>query len=219
MTKAVIFDMDGLLIDSEPLWRKAEVKVFNEFDIPVTLESCRETTGLRIDEVVSYWEQRYAFKDVTKEKIANSILEEVIRLIGVEGVVMDGVDKVINFFESQRIPMAIASSSNTNVINAVLEKINVKDRMQVVHSAENEPFGKPHPGVYISTAQKLGVEPVECLAFEDSKNGVLSAKSARMKCVAVPDPLLFSDKQFGIADLVIKSLNDFTVDNWNSLNI
>lgn len=219
MIKAVIFDMDGLLIDSEPLWRKAEVKVFNEFGVPVTLERCRETAGLRIDEVVKYWESEYSFQDVSKEKIISGILEEVIGLIKSEGEAMGGVDKIIAFFESQKTPMAIVSSSSMRVINAVLDKINVKEKMKIIHSAENELFGKPHPGVYITTAQKLGVSPSECLAFEDSKNGVLSAKSAKMKCVAVPDPISFSDKQFGIADLVIKTLDDFNLDNFNSLNI
>ncbi len=219
MIKAVIFDMDGLLIDSEPLWRKAESKVFNQSGIPLTLDNCRETAGLRIDEVVDYWESKYSFEGLVKEKIVSDILEEVIGLIKSEGEAMSGVDKIISLFESQKIPLAIASSSPMNVISAVLERINVKDKMQIIHSAEHEPFGKPHPGVYITTAQKLGVSPSECLTFEDSKNGVLSAKSAKMKCVAVPDPVSFSDKQFGVADLVIKTLDDFTLENFNTLNI
>ena len=205
--------MDGLLIDSEPLWREAIVRVFNNLSIPITLEQCEETMGMRIDEVVKYWFNKFKIEGIEKEKVVSDIVQEVIRLIKLKGKIMEGVHGIVDLIASQGIPIALASSSFTSIINAVLEKISIKDKIQLIYSAENESHGKPHPGVYITTAKKLGVAPEQCLAFEDSISGVLSAKAAKMKCVAVPDALSVGDKRFGIADLVINSLKDFTVEH------
>jgi len=180
--KAVIFDMDGVLIDSEFLWRRAIVKVFNNIDVLLTIEMCKVTMGLRIDEVVDYWELKYSIKKIKKEKIVANILQELINLVKTEGKIIEGVDSIIALFASQKIPMAIASSSPTAVINAVLKKTLIKDKMTVIHSAENEPYGKPHPSVYITTAKKLGVLPNQCLAFEDSLNGVFCKNGRNEMC-------------------------------------
>lgn len=217
MIHAVIFDMDGLLIDSEPLWRKALVEILSKLGVPLTLERCKETMGMRVDEVIEYWFSRYPWDGATKEKVVANVIDEVIRLIKSEGQIMEGVHEVIALLDSQTIPMAIASSSPMDIIDAVLERIDIKDKIKIVHSAEHEPYGKPHPGVYITTAEKLGVSPAHCLAFEDSPNGVLSAKAAKMKCVAVPEHTTLDDKRFGIADLKISSLKDFTLENLKNL--
>lgn len=213
MIKAVIFDMDGLLIDSEPLWREGIIKIFNNLGISLTEENCKETMGMRIDEVVHYWIVKLNLKNIEHDKLVNKIVDEVIHLINTKGEVLEGVHEIIDLIATENIPMAIASSSPTKLIKAVLEKINLKDKMQVIFSAEFESHGKPHPSVYISTANKLGVHPNECLAFEDSPNGVLSAKSAKMKCVAVPEHSMKGDKRYGIADLVIHSLKDFNLEH------
>jgi HAD superfamily hydrolase (TIGR01509 family) len=74
------------------------------------------------------------------------------------------------------LPLAIASSSSESIIKAVLDRLGIQDHFSVIYSAEHEPYGKPHPGVYLTTAKKLGVKPTECLAFEDSLNGVLVSR-------------------------------------------
>lgn len=219
MIKAVIFDMDGLLIDSEPLWREGIIKIFNNLGIPFTDEDCKETMGMRIDEVVNYWIVKLNLKNIEHDNLVNEIVDEVIYLVKTKGKVLEGVHEIIDLIATEDIPMAIASSSPTKLINAVLEKIKIEDKMQVIFSAEFESHGKPHPSVYISTANKLGVHPNECLAFEDSPNGVLSAKSAKMKCVAVPDHSMQEDKRYGIADLVIHSLKDFNLDELKKLEV
>lgn len=207
--KAAIFDMDGLLIDSEPLWQEAEVKIFSEVGVPLTMEMTRETMGLRADEVVEHWFSRYPWEDAPKKEIENRIIQRVIDLIQERGTLRPGAVEVIDLFARQNIPIAIASSSQTRIIEAVLEKIPNRKHIKIIHSAEYEPYGKPHPGVYITAAKKLNVFPEHCLAFEDSPNGVLSAKAARMKCTAVPDQTMKGNKIFSIADLQLDSLKDF----------
>jgi len=217
--EAVIFDMDGLLIDSEPLWREAIQRVFKRLNVSIEKENLIETMGLRVDEVVEYWTAKYSVQGVIKEKTVSDIVEEVINLIKTEGIILDGVHKIIELFISQNIPIAIASSSSMDIINAALEKISIKGKMKIIHSAEHEPFGKPHPGVYITTAEELGFLPEQCLAFEDSINGIISAKAAKMRCVAVPDKKIINDKRLGISDLIIDSLNDFTLEHLKKLEV
>jgi beta-phosphoglucomutase-like phosphatase (HAD superfamily) len=210
MIKAVIFDMDGLLIDSEPLWGQAEMLVLNKVGVPLTKQMTFQTTGLRTDEVVAYWHKRYPWSEPSTATVREEIDNTVLDLIKQIGQAKPGVAHAISLCENAGLIISVASSSTTSMIEAVLEKLGIADKMKIIHSAEFESHGKPHPAVYLTTATKLGVHPDECLAFEDSVNGVLSAKSAKVHCIAVPEPELLDDKRFGIADLVIGSLSDLT---------
>ena len=124
---------------------------------------------------------------------------------------MPGVHETLEALAAAGYPLAIASSSSSEIIAAVLETLDIGGYFRVTQSAEHEPFGKPHPGVYIEAARRLGIEPWRCLAFEDSPNGVIAAKAARMTCIAVPDRALAADRRFGAADLVLSSLTEFQV--------
>lgn len=216
MIKAVIFDMDGLLIDSEPLWENAEVEVFNKVGVPITREMTKQTMGLRVDEVVKHWFNQYPWDTPTQQQVQSDVVAKVIELIKLKGEAKPGVLELVDFFAKKNLPMAIASSSQTEIINAVLDKIGIRDSLNAICSAEHEPYGKPHPGVYIKASEKLGIAAEFCLAFEDSPNGVLSAKSAKMKCVAVPDEKMKDDTRFCIADLKINSLSEFNEDTYKT---
>ena len=204
--------MDGLLIDSEPLWEEAEIKTFREVGVPLTKEKTKETMGLRVDEVVEHWFSRYPWKSPSKKEVEAKVVKRVIELIQKRGEAQKGVERIMRLFANKKISMAIASSSQTEIINAVLDKLSIQKYFKVVHSAKHEPYGKPHPGVYLTTAKKLHVEPEFCLAFEDSPNGVLSAKAAKMKCIAVPDSAMKNNKIFSIADMALDSLQDFRLE-------
>ena len=209
MIEAVIFDMDGLLIDSEPIWQEAEIAVFNKFGVPLTLEMTSQTMGLRTDEVVEYWHKRYPWDSPSQKEVSDLVDRTVIELIQEKGTAKEGVNEAIAVCEAAGLPIAIASSSPTLLIDTVLNKLGIAEKIQIVHSAHDEEYGKPHPAVYISTAKDLGVHPNHCLAFEDSANGVLAAKAAKMKCIAIPEPEAKNDKRFGIADIILHSLHDF----------
>ena len=217
-TKAVIFDMDGVLIDSEPLWRRAIVIAFTNVGLLFTEEMCHETQGMRIDEVVEFWYLRTPWSGATQAEVTDQILNNVIELVKEQGVAKDGVIEALKYFKKQNVKLALASSSAMVLINAVIEKLGLENYFEILHSAEFEKYGKPHPGVYITAASKLGTEPQFCVAVEDSINGVISAKASKMRCLAIPDLIQQNDKKFSIADLVLSSLNDVDDVVWGKLN-
>ena len=110
----------------------------------------------------------------------------------------------------ERGPLALASSTPMALIIRCLQHFGLLDRFAAIHSAEHEPFGKPHPGVFLSAAASLDVAPDECLVFEDSAAGVLAAKSGTMTVVAVPTPDDLYRPEFALADLVLVSLEELT---------
>lgn len=218
MLKAVIFDMDGLLIDSEPLWQEAEKMVFKTVGIDLTTEMCHEVMGFRIEEVVQHWYRFKPWTNITLEEVKNNVLFEVAQLIEQKGRSMPGVNYILDFFQTQEFKIGLASASHLILINAVVKKIGVEKYFQVLHSAQFEEYGKPHPAVYIEAAKKLEVHPTECIAFEDSFNGLIAAKAARMKTVAIPEKNMIHQTRFDIADYKLNSLYDFNEKHLEELN-
>lgn len=208
--------MDGLLIDSEPLWQEAEIEVFGAFGVTLTRAMCRQTMGLRIDEVVDHWHQRFGWDDPARDEVIRRVVAEMVRRIEEEGEVKDGVAELLDHVATQVENLAIASSSNTAIIEAVMRTSGLGDRFDVIHSAEHEPYGKPHPAVYLSAAERLCVRPDRCVAFEDSLNGIIAAKAARMRCIAVPEVPAEQRKGFEVADAVVESLHD-AIGAWDRL--
>ncbi|MFN3405614.1 MAG: hexitol phosphatase HxpB [Cytophagaceae bacterium] len=218
MLKAVIFDMDGLLIDSEPIWQKSEIEIFSKLGVPLTREMCMQTMGLRLDEVIEHWHKRFPWENKPHKEVEKEVVDTVIRYILSEGKAMEGVIETLEFFKAINYKVALASSSCFDIIHAVVDKLGIREYFQVIHSAEKEEYGKPHPAIYISTAHLLGVKPVECIAFEDSFNGLIAAKAARMKAVAVPDAVHFNQARFDFADLKIRSLKEFSNEKLKQLD-
>ncbi len=220
MIKAVIFDMDGVIIDSEPFWKEAEIRIFNSLGVPLTAEMCETTTGMRLVDVTKLWHEKYPWneKEHPLEKVNAEIVNALIELINEKGVINDGVNSLLEMFKAKGLPMAVASSSDMKIIDAVLDKFELKKYFKEIHSAEFEKYGKPHPAIYLTTADKLGVDPVDCLAIEDSFNGVIAAIAARMKTAAYPEKTNFYNPKFNIADVKFRSLKDFTEAEFNLLD-
>ncbi|MBD2293480.1 hexitol phosphatase HxpB [Anabaena sphaerica FACHB-251] len=203
---AVIFDMDGLLINSEPFWCNAEVEVLNELGVPLQLSMCNQTMGLRVDEVVSYWYAKFPWTAVSQSEVAERIVHRVSELVATTGQPMPGAVEIIQLCQQMHLPLALATSSPILLIEAVLNRLGLQDVFDVVSSAQTEEFGKPHPAVYLTTAHRLGVQPQKCVAFEDSIRGIVSAKAASMRCIAVPAVEDRKDPRFAIADVTLDSL-------------
>lgn len=220
MIDAAIFDMDGLLIDSEPFWVESEKTVFAAVGVELTDDMCLQTFGMRIQEVIPHW---YNYKPWNKteksfDQIQKEILEKVVSLIHEKGRLFDGAEETINIFTDRKMKTALASSSPVQIIDAVLDRFNLRKYFNAVHSAEFEEYGKPHPAIWLTTAKDINVDPEKCLAFEDSLNGLISAKAAKMKAVVVPDKRQQNDSRFSIADLKLSSLKEFKPNHLEILN-
>jgi HAD superfamily hydrolase (TIGR01509 family) len=207
--KSAIFDMDGLLIDSEPFWKQAERAVYETVDVFIDDEFLRQVEGLRLDEAVKFVYDRYPFTKKTPARVEAEIVEMMRKLILEKGEALPGVYKVLDMLLERKLPMALASSSAEVLINAVIEKLSLQKYFLVTRSGQHEEFGKPHPQIFISTARAMNVYPTECVVFEDSMNGILAAKAARMHCIAVPDKHRYDDPRMAIADRKLPSLDVF----------
>ncbi len=209
---AVILDMDGLLIDTEPVWRAAEAEVFAELGTPLTDADMLTTMGRRITEVVAEWRTRRPWPSAETgepddDTIAERVIDRMVARVGAEGEPMPGVIGAVGLLQRLGLPMAIASSSPHRLINSVCDRLGLAG-IAIRCSATDEQDGKPAADVYLSAARQLGLDPAACLAIEDSPNGVVAAKAAGMRCAAVPDPHLAGDARFARADLVLRSLAD-----------
>lgn len=202
----VIFDMDGLLVDTEPLWQDAEIELFATVGVQLDRDLCRSTTGLRIDEVVDHWHRISPWESPSRAELVTAVLDRMVELIAARATLLPGVVESIELVRQRGLAVALASSSRYQLIDAVLDRFELRDCFSVIHSAEEEAYGKPHPAVFLTTAAKLGLEPTRCLALEDSLNGLIAAKAARMRCVVVPEAAGAEDARFVLADLVLPSL-------------
>jgi len=217
MLRAAIFDMDGLLVDSEPLWQEAGLEVFGALGVPITREAFIETRGMRADEVVALWFRRHPWQGPAEREVHARLLETVAALVRTRGRAMPGALEAIASMRRRTGRLGLASSSPAMVIDAVLETLGVRDTFDTVHSAEHEAYGKPHPAVFLSAAGLLGVPPTDCVVLEDSLAGVVSAKAARMACIAVPEDAQAADPRFSIADRVLGSLLELESVDWEAL--
>jgi len=219
MIKGVIFDLDGLLIDSEPLWRKAERKVFETVGISLGDGDFEHFVGYKISEVVDFWHQHKPWETPSKEMITSNILDELEVLIEAEGLAKPGVIEILDFFKHKKLPMVVASSSPLRIIKAALNKLGILGYFEALFSAEFEAYGKPHPAVFLTAIQHLGFFPKECLVFEDSFNGLIASKAARATTVSVPDGAHFTETRFDIADLKLITLSHWNENHWERLNL
>ncbi len=214
---AAIFDMDGLLIDSEPLWHDAEIEILGGLGVPLVPSACRQTKGMFVAEVTRYWYERFPWRGPDPDEVARLVVDRVIDLVVTIGRLKPGVHRALELCGRHGLPRAVASSSQYRLITVVLEHFGLAGEFALVHSAEDEPYGKPHPGVFLTTAGRLGVPPDRCIVWEDSPAGVLAAKAARMACVAVPEAVERDRPAFGIADVVLGSLDEADEALWDRL--
>jgi sugar-phosphatase len=206
---AVIFDMDGILIDSEPTWKIAMESAFKAVGCTLTPEDFQKTTGMRIDEVVSYWFEVAPWLNASTKEVENCIVEKMMELILKEGVALEGVVETLHFLKTKNIKIGLATSSYNQLIEAVLTRLSIQDFFDFTHSAEKEKFGKPHPSVYLTTAAALKCTPKRCLVIEDSLNGIIAGKAASMEVVCIPEKSHSPNPKLILADYHFESMTEF----------
>ncbi len=239
--QAALFDLDGLLVDSEPLWHEAEIQVLQRYGVPLTVEMCRETKGRYVSEAVRHWHDRYPWETPGIDVVVAEILDVLDHLIGTRLELKPGVGHAIEACRDRGLRLAVASSAPLRIILSVLARFDLDETFDGVCSAEHEAAGKPDPAVFLSAARLVESEPGRCVVFEDSPAGVRAAKAAGMLCVAVPETRLAPEvsspgssspddqpradeyradqPQFVSADVVIGSLEDLDESVWSRLEL
>jgi sugar-phosphatase len=200
--------MDGVLIDTEPVWRSVEIEVFGSLGLHLTEADCRQSMGMRIGEMVRMWQARQPWSGATVADVVERIVAGVSEHVRTGGVAMDGALEAVRLVRSCGLRCAVASSSPRALIDVVVTRLGIADQVDAVCSAEDEVHGKPAPDVYLRAAGLLGVPPGRCLAVEDSALGVLSARAAGMPCVAIPDDDTAQDPRLAAATLRLACLRD-----------
>ncbi len=225
--QAALFDLDGLLVDSEPLWHEAEILVLRTHGVPLTVEMCRETKGRYVSEAVRHWHDRYPWEPPDIDVVVADILDALEELIMKRLELKPGAEHAVFACRDRGLRLAMASSAPLRIISSVLTRFGLEAMFERVCSAEHEAAGKPDPAVFLTAARLLGVDAERCVVFEDSLAGVRAAKTAGMICVAVPETRLASQaatspddrSAFVSADVVLASLADLDETVWSRLEL
>ena len=204
---AVIFDMDGVLVDSEPLWKIAMEEVFCSLGSTLTKTDFQQTVGMRIDHVIDFWKRIENWPEST-QLIENQIINKMVSLVKENGCPLPGVVETIQHLQKTK-KIGLASSSPKVLIHTVLEKLNIQSNFHGVFSAEEEKYGKPHPAVYLKAAEKLQCEPHRCLVIEDSLTGVIAGKAANMTVMCIPEKSHLENPKLILADFHFETMSDF----------
>jgi sugar-phosphatase len=210
--EAVIFDMDGVLIDSEPLWKIAMEEVFHSLGSTLTKADFQKTVGLRIDEVVHFWNKHENWGVENEQDVEEAISAKMIELISKNASPLSGVIETLTYLKKLGIKIGLGTSSSSRLIQVVLSELKIKDFFDCTHSAETEAFGKPHPAVYLTVAKRLNVSPNNCLVIEDSFNGVIAGLAAKMKVVCIPEKTHVPNPRLSVADFHFSTMNEFLLE-------
>lgn len=209
---AAIFDMDGLIIDSEPLWQQAEAEIISALGVDISKRNTLpETLGLRIDQTVRIWYENLPWKGVSQAEVARKIIARTMELVEERRPLLPGVKYALTLCRENHINIALASASPLMMLERVLEIFNLRHYFDALASAENLPYSKPHPQVYLNAAAMLSTDPLHCVTLEDSFNGMIATKAARMRSIVVPSSEWRTDVRWSLANHQLNSLEQLTL--------
>lgn len=209
MFQAVIFDMDGVLIDSEPLWHQAEQHILGSLGVDFNQPPLLQSTGLTTAAVIAHWYQHQPWPLSTPEQVHQQIIDFVAAGVANSGEPKTGLMSLLAENARRQLKMAVATNSPKQLLDTTLERLQIRDYFQAYCHVELVRHGKPAPDIYLLAASKLGVAPEHCLVFEDSFAGVTAAKAAGMTVVAIPAAHEWQHSKFAIADYTISCFNEF----------
>ena len=210
MLKAVIFDMDGVLIDSEPFHLVVNEKIFANLGINLDEDEYQTFIGTTHNDMWTTIKERYNLPQSVPELVDMQVSGNINYIKNEEIEAIEGVPDLLSEIAFENIKIGIASSSPTEVIRLVINKLRISNYFSAIVGGEELKRGKPAPDIFLQAAKLLNSEPADCIIIEDSENGVLAAKAAGMKCVGFKNP------NTGNQDL---KKADLIVDNYDSLNV
>ena len=213
MIEAVVFDLDGVIVDSEQVWDEVREAYVHETGGTYGDQSARDMMGMSSPEWSRYMAETLAVPG-TPEEINAAIVERMLARYGDAPPLIEGAVAAVRRIAAY-VPLAIASSSNPELIDVVLRSSGLAADFVTAVSSEEVPRGKPSPDVYLEAARRLGADPVRCGAVEDSHNGIRSAKAAGMRVVAVPNPHYPPDDEaLALADVVVSSIGELQLEHF-----
>ena len=211
---AAIFDMDGLLIDSEPLWDQAELDVFASLGVDITRRhELPDTLGLRIDQTVRMWFEALPWSGPDQAEVTQRIIARALALVEETRPLLPGVEQALQLCQQQGLKIALASASPLFMLERVLEMFDLRKYFDAIASAEALPYSKPHPQVYLDAAATLAVDPLNCVTLEDSFNGMIATKAARMRSIVVPAAEYANDARWALANVKLANLTQLKAEH------
>jgi HAD superfamily hydrolase (TIGR01509 family) len=209
--QAVIFDMDGVLVDSEEYWWQSRVEFADKLGKHWSFDDQRTAMGRNTLEWAQVMQERLE-TDIPLEEIVEQVRAGVIARLEARLPVLPGALESVRIAASA-YRVALASGSPKLVIQRVMSLMGLDRAFEVIVYGDDMPHGKPAPDVYLETARQLGLEPIDCVGIEDSANGLRALKAAGMYVIAVPSPgFPLLDEVLALAHRVLPSLNEFSVD-------
>jgi len=183
--QAIIFDMDGVLVDSEPIWQEAERVVFSSLGVPMNSELCALTQKMTTEEVTKFWYQRAPWSaDISLETVEKRVIQAVKEQIKTRDCIIPGVQAFIQIIKDIPLKIGLATNAPDSMIPIVLNKLEAASYFDVYCSSDQVQQGKPMPDVYLKAITSLGIPAHQCLAIEDSNSGIQAAQAAGMKTAA-----------------------------------
>jgi HAD superfamily hydrolase (TIGR01509 family) len=215
--EAVMFDLDGVLLDSEQLWDRARRDVVRDHGGRWVAQATSAMQGMSSVEWARYMQDVLGVP-LSQDMVVDLVLERLMAYYASGLPLLPGALEAVSRL-GKRWPLGLASSSNRVVIDEVLEVAGMRNLFEVTVSSEEVAHGKPAPDVYLEAARRLGRVPSRCVAIEDSANGIRSAVAARMRVVVVPNrEFRPADEVLALADVVLESLDQLTVERLEELD-
>jgi beta-phosphoglucomutase-like phosphatase (HAD superfamily) len=207
VTSAVVFDLDGVIVDSEQVWDEVREDYARETGGTYGPNAARDMMGMSAPEWSRYMAESLGVPG-TPDEISNAIVQRMLRRYGDAPPLIPGAVGAVRAV-GERFPLGLASSSNPELIEVVLRVTGLDQVIHAAVSSQEVARGKPAPDVYLEAARRLDVAPEDCVAVEDSHNGIRSAKAAGMRVIAVPNPHYPPDDEaLALADVVVASVAD-----------
>lgn len=176
--KAIIFDMDGVIVNSLDFWKNTEKKMLLNFGIDKDLSNYKITESMSTKEAINYWLNKYPQYDVTIENIEEFVITEMINLIQSNDCINEEIQSLIQELNAQSYLLGLATNSPKKIMEVVLEKSGLQSVFNAIVTADDVKQVKPNPEIYLETMKRLNIDPNECLVIEDSEYGIQAAKNA-----------------------------------------